>query len=113
MVERHGLVLRLKPGARAEYERLHAAVWPAVLATITRAGIRNYSIFVRELDDGHDALFAYFEYHGADFAADMARMAEDPATQRWWSVCEPLQAPIATRAPGEWWARMQEVFHQD
>ncbi|MBI5361675.1 MAG: L-rhamnose mutarotase [Planctomycetes bacterium] len=112
-MERHGLVLRLKPGARAEYERLHAAVWPEVLATITRSGIQNYSIFVKELDDGREHLFAYFEYHGNDFAADMAHMAADPATQRWWSVCAPLQDPIETRASGEWWARMREVFHHD
>ncbi|MFO1009941.1 MAG: L-rhamnose mutarotase [Planctomycetota bacterium] len=112
-MERHGLVLRLKPGARAEYERLHAAVWPGVLATIERCGLRNYSIFVKTLDDGRDWLFAYFEYVGDDFAADLARMAADETTRRWWAVCEPLQEPIAARADGEWWARMQEVFHHD
>jgi L-rhamnose mutarotase len=112
-MERHGLVLRLRPGARVEYERLHAAVWPEVLGTISRCGIRNYSIFVKELDDGRDWLFACFEYHGDDFEADARRMAADPATRRWWDVCEPLQEPIAARAPGEWWARMREVFHHD
>lgn len=112
-MSRHGLVLRLRPGARVEYERLHAAVWPGVLAAITAAGIRNYSIFVKELDDGREYLFAYFEHAGDDFAADMTRLAADPTTRRWWDVCEPLQEPIGTRASCEWWARMREVFHQD
>lgn len=112
-MQRHAFVLRLKPGARAEYERLHAAVWPRVLETLTRAHIRNYSIYLRALDDGRDHLFACFEYHGDDFAADMARIAADPPTRQWWQVCEPLQDPLDSRAPGEWWATMREVFHHD
>ena len=43
----------------------------------------------------------------------MARMAADPETQRWWAVCMPLQRPLDTRAEGEWWASMEEVFHAD
>ncbi|MCB0110505.1 MAG: L-rhamnose mutarotase, partial [Caldilineaceae bacterium] len=58
-------------------------------------------------------LFAYFEYIGDDFAADMAKMAADPTTQEWWQVCTPLQDPLPTRAEGEWWATMDEVFHTD
>jgi len=26
---------------------------------------------------------------------------------------KPLQQPIPTRAEGEWWANMEEVFHVD
>ena len=109
-MERRGLVVRLKPGAREEYVRLHEAVWPEVLATITACGIRNYSIFLTRLDDGRDYLFACFEYVGTDFAADQKKMAADPATQRWWKLTDPLQEPIGTRAEGEWWAAMTEVF---
>jgi L-rhamnose mutarotase len=46
-----------------------------------------------------------------DFQADMAKMAADPTTQRWWSFCEPCQAPLPDRQAGEWWAAMEEVFH--
>ncbi|NLH99823.1 MAG: L-rhamnose mutarotase [Chthonomonadales bacterium] len=107
-MKRYGQVLKLKPGALDEYARLHAAVWPEVLAKIAECNMRNYSIFHK---DGY--LFAYFEYVGDDFEADMRRMAADPATQRWWSVCEPLQEPLPTRAQGEWWATMDELFHVD
>ena len=109
---RLGFVIRLRPGAREEYERLHRAVWPEVLATIGECGIRNYSIFLKRLDDGRDYLFATYEYVGKDFAADQRKMAADPATQRWWKLTDPLQEPIRRRAEGEWWSAMDEVFRQ-
>ena len=42
-------------------------------------------------------LFAYFEYVGDDFAADMAKMAADPMTQDWWKFTDPLQEPLPDR----------------
>ncbi|MCY2930032.1 MAG: L-rhamnose mutarotase [Planctomycetota bacterium] len=107
-MKRYGSVIRVRPEKLAEYKRLHAAVWPKVLAMIGQCHIRNYSIYHK---DGY--LFAYFEYHGSDFAADSAKMAADPITQQWWALCEPCQDPLPTRAPGEWWATMDEVFHVD
>ena len=50
---------------------------------------------------------------GDDFEADMAKMAADPTTQEWWAVCKPCQVPVETRAEGEWWADMEEVFHAE
>ena len=38
-------------------------------------------------------------------------MAADPTTQRWWAICKPCQQPLESRAPDEWWANMEEVFH--
>ena len=110
---RHGSVLGVREEKVEEYRRLHAAVWPDVLATIAACGIRNYSIYLRRLPDGRLYLFSYFEYHGEDFAADMARMAADPVTQQWWALCEPCQEPLADREAGAWWASMDEVFHVD
>ena len=112
-MKRYGMILGLRPEKAAEYKQLHAAVWPDVLKKIRECRIRNYSIYLGRLDDGQYYLFSYFEYIGGDFAADMARMAADSATQRWWSLCEPCQRPLANRAPGEWWANMEEVFHLD
>jgi L-rhamnose mutarotase len=112
-MKRYGSVIGVRPEKLDEYRKLHAAVWPDVLKMIHLCHIRNYSIYLRRLDDGRHYLFSYFEYTGNDFAADMAKMAADPATQRWWSVCEPCQQPLADRAPDEWWATMEEVFHQD
>ena len=107
-MKRFGQVIRLKPGVLARYKEYHAKVWPEVLDMIHRCNIRNYSIYHQ---DG--TLFAFFEYVGRDFEADMARMAADPKTQEWWAIMEPMQEPLATRAAGEWWCTMEEVFHTD
>ena len=107
-MKRYGSVIGVRPEKLEEYKKLHAAVWPAVLDMIREVNIRNYSIYYK---DG--LLFSYFEYVGDDFEADMAKMAADPTTQEWWAVCKPCQVPVETRAEGEWWADMEEVFHTE
>lgn len=107
-MKRYGQLLKLRPEHESEYVRQHAAVWPEVLDRIHRSNIRNYSIFLK---DG--MLFAYFEYVGSDFQADMRAMAADAATQRWWALMEPMQEKWPTASALEWWTTMPEVFHQD
>jgi L-rhamnose mutarotase len=107
-MKRYGSVIRVRPESVETYKRYHAEVWPGVLDMIRSCNIRNYSIFLKD-----DFLFGYFEYHGANYAEDMAKMAADPKTQEWWDVMMPMQRPLETRAPGEWWANMEEVFHCD
>ncbi|MBB3281361.1 MULTISPECIES: L-rhamnose mutarotase [unclassified Roseateles] len=109
-MERMGMVIGIAPEHIAEYKRLHAAVWPAVLARLAASNVRNYSIFLREPEH---LLFSYWEYHGSDYAADMAAIAADPETQRWWTFCGPCQRPLDSRAEGEHWAAMEQVFHVD
>lgn len=112
-MKRYGSIIGLRSDKINEYRRLHSAVWPEVLAMIERCHLRNYTIFLRKMPDGRHYLFSYFEYTGTDFASDMAKMAADPTTQKWWSFCEPCQEPLPDRAPGEWWANAEEVFHHD
>ena len=108
MVERHGSVIKIRPEKLEEYRRLHSAPWPQVLATVSACNIRNYSIYLK---DGY--LFSYFEYVGKDFQADMATMARDVVTRDWWALTDPCQEALESRAPGEWWASMEEIFHLD
>jgi L-rhamnose mutarotase len=91
-----------------EYKRLHAAVWPRVLEMIKKANIRKYSIFYK---DGY--LFSYFEHTGEDLDADIAKIGEDPTVQKWWAITKPMLQPLETRAEGEWWASMDEIFHMN
>lgn len=107
-MKRYGQVIKVRPEKKERYKELHAAVWPEVMKTITECNMRNYSIYLKD-----DYLFAYFEYVGDDFDADMAKMAADPITQKWWDECIPCQEGLETRLEGEWWANMEEVFHQD
>ena len=107
-MKRYASVIKVNLDKLPEYKRHHAAVWPEVLEMIRQCNIRNYSIFLKD-----DFLFGYFEYHGTDYSADMAKMAADPKTQEWWALMMPMQVPLETRAEGEWWANMEEVFHTD
>jgi L-rhamnose mutarotase len=108
MVIRLASVIGLPAENAAEYERLHADVWPAVLERLRNSNMTNYSIYRHG-----ELLFSYLEYTGDDLDADNAAIAADAATQEWWAVCEPLQRPLADRAPGEWWKALPEVFHLD
>ena len=112
-VRRVGSVIGIKPESIEEYKRLHAAVWPEILSKLREVKVRNYSIYLAEVEKGRFYLFSYFEYVGSDFKADMAKMAADPNTQRWWKHTDPLQAPVPTREEGEWWHTIEEVFHMD
>ena len=112
-MKRYGMVVGVRAEKIEEYKKLHAAVWPDVSKMIKQCNIRNYSVYLRKLDDGNHYLFSYFEYAGKNFDADMKKMAADPTTQKWWDVCKPCHKPLSDRAQGEWWANMEEVFHQD
>lgn len=106
-MERHALVVDLRPELREPYLELHAAVWPQVEATLRECHVTNYSIFVLE-----DTLFAYYEYTGDDHAADMERIAQDPVTREWWTHTDPCQVPFGrTAQPGERWRDLTEVWH--
>ena len=107
-MKRFGQVIGVKPEHFEAYKKYHAAVWTEVLEKIKECNIQNYSIFHK---DGQ--LFAYMEYTGMDFEADMAKMSADLKTQEWWAIMNPMQSPVENRKEGEWWATMDEVFHLD
>jgi L-rhamnose mutarotase len=107
-MQRFGAVVRLRPERRAEYLALHAAVWPDVEAMLTRANIRNYTIFRHD-----DLLFGYYEYIGDDYPSDQARIAADPATQQWWRLTKPCQRRLPDNPTDSPWATMSAVWHLD
>ncbi|GAB3472823.1 L-rhamnose mutarotase [Nocardiopsis coralliicola] len=107
-MERIGQVVRLRPEHREEYIRLHREVWPQVQDQIKASNIADYTIYLYG-----DLLFSHFVYTGTDFAADMAAMAADPATQRWWLLTDPCQEALPAHTGERPWAPMEEVFHLD
>jgi len=105
-IKRIGSVIGVKPDQIAEYERVHAEVWPGVLATLKRANVTKFSIFRHE-----NMLFSYMEYSGSDYEGDMAMIASDPITQDWWKITAPMQNPVPQKSESEWWHEIPEVFH--
>ena len=93
-MKRYAAVLGLKPEAVEDYVRVHAAVWPDVLAQIRRSNIRNYSIYLKRPEN---LLFSYFEYVGTDYEADMAAIGAQHFSRpvRLWEVPRWLLDAIA------------------
>jgi L-rhamnose mutarotase len=83
VTERVGLHTRLRPDAEEQYDELHRAVWPEVLAAIEHAGITRWLIFRDGLD-----LFHYVEC--ADYDRAIAELADIPANVRWQAEVAPL-----------------------
>jgi L-rhamnose mutarotase len=112
-VQRYGMVTGIRPDKIARYEELHAAIWPGVVKKIKECNIRNYSIYLQKIDSSY-FLFSYFEYTGADFKKDMAKMAADSTTRRWWQETDPTQLPLPEAAARkEIWTNAKEVFHMN
>lgn len=109
--QRYAWVTGLKAEEAAHYEDLHAHVWPGVNKMIKSCHIRNFSIHEREIG-GRLYLFAYLEYTGTNFPADVQRMANDPETQRWWKETDPCQSPLPdAAAKGKIWSDTKEVYY--
>jgi L-rhamnose mutarotase len=109
--QRYAWVTGLRPEKAAYYRELHAHPWPTVNQTIKACHIRNFSIHECEID-GKLYLFAYLEYTGKNFEADMKKMAADPETQRWWKETDPCQSPLPpAAAQGKIWADTKELYY--
>ncbi len=107
-MQRFASVIGVKKEHLEEYTYHHKNPWPQITKTIAKCNIKNYSIYHH-----NGLLFSYFEYVGNDFDADMKEMAKCEETQKWWKIMNPCQEPLPSRKEGEFWAAMDEVFHQD
>lgn len=105
-MRRFGQMIRIKQENLEAYKTYHADPLPGVNEMIKECHLQNYSIFSRG-----EYLFTYFEYTGEDYEADMAKMAADPVTQRWWDLVKPLMSPLEDRSLGEFWSNMEEIYH--
>ena len=111
-MKRFGQIIGVRQEHFERYKKHHSEVWPEVLDMIKKCNIRNYSIYLRELELGKYYLFSYLEYVGDDFEADMKKMAADSETQRWWKETDPCQQPLPDAAArGKIWSDAQEVFY--
>ena len=110
---RMGAVVRVNRETVDQYVLLHKHVWPKVLQRIRDSNIRNYSIYMGEMDDGNLYLFSYLEYVGDDMEGDMAAVANDPVTREWWKMTDPLQTRLKNTPTGSQWKSLTEVFHTD
>jgi L-rhamnose mutarotase len=109
---RVGMVTGLKPEKIEYYKELHAKTWTGVLKKIEECNIRNFSIYLKKIDEKY-YLFSYYEYIGDNYEEDMKRIAADTTTQRWWRETDPCQQPLPETPKGQIWTPMEEVFHAE
>ena len=105
-VKRVGMVTQLRSDKLAEYKRLHADSHPGVRDVLNKYHMRNFSIYLQQID-GKWYEFGYYEYTGKNFEADMAAMAKEPRIIEWLKVCDPMQKPL----PGaKGWTDMKRAY---
>jgi len=76
-MERVGFLIRVKKDKLAEYRKHHSPIWPELLAALKAAGIRNYSLWLKE--DGTE--FGYLECDDWKMACDY--LAQSEVHTRW------------------------------
>jgi L-rhamnose mutarotase len=110
MITRTVLAVDLKNDADAieTYREHHQRVWPEVLASLRRAGVRNMVIYLLGR-----RLVMVVETEGLDyrrcFAAHL-NPTSHPRVAEWETLMRSLQEPPPGAPPGDWWARMEPIF---
>jgi len=100
-MERVCFQLRVRADRLDEYRERHRAVWPEMLAALSRTGWGNYSLFLAP--DG--LLIGYLET--ADFEAAQRAMEETDVNARWQAEMAPFFSQELS------FERLEEVFHLD
>jgi L-rhamnose mutarotase len=104
-IKRIGMVIGLKEDCIAAYRDLHDG--PGVRDLLRNYGIQNFNIFLQKMPDGKVYEFAYYEYHGKDYGADMAALMKEPRNIAWLKQTDATQTPL----PGyDSWTVMEQIF---
>jgi L-rhamnose mutarotase len=108
-MRRHVLTVDLRddPAAIATYRDYHQQVWPEVLESLRRAGVRSMDIrihgrrlvMILELSDGLDVQQVFGAY-----------LSSHPRVQEWERLMQSLWERPSDAPPGEWWAVMEPIF---
>ena len=108
-VKRVGMIIGIKPDMLEEYKKLHADSNPGVRDLLTQYNMRNFSIFLQQIE-GKWYEFGYYEYTGDDFESDMEKLALEPRNIEWLKVCDPMQISL----PGSnGWIEMEQVYFNE
>ena len=102
-MEEIAFIMKLKPGAATEYKRRHDEIWPELSAALTKAGIRDYAIY---LEPSTGTLFAVqrrLTGHTTD------ALPAQPLMQRWWAYMADLMETNPDSSPVV--RPLERVFH--
>jgi L-rhamnose mutarotase len=105
---RVGMVIKMKPDRIKDYLAVHADSNPSVRDLLLKYNMRNFSIFMTQMDDGNYYEFGYYEYVGNNYEADMAALAAEPRNIEWLKETDQMQIPLNGETS---WKKMQQVFY--
>lgn len=108
--KRVGMVIGIKPDKIQAYKALHAASNSGVRDLLKKYHMKNFSIYMRQVDDGKYYLFGYYEYDGKDYDGDMAKLAAEQRNIDWLKTTDPMQTPLRGQKS---WTQMEEVYHNE
>jgi L-rhamnose mutarotase len=104
-MKRVGFAMKLKPGKEEEYKRRHDAIWPELVEELTRAGIRDYSIY---LDKRTYTLFASQKVTEHN---TMDRLPTLEIMKKWWAYMADLMETNPDNSPVVY--SLEEMFYMD
>ena len=106
-VKRVGMVIKIKPDKLEEYLALHSDSEAGVRDLLVKYNLRNFSIFMTQVEDGNYYEFGYYEYWGDDFEADMKLLEAEPRNKAWLEMCDPMQIPLEGEKS---WREMKTIY---
>ncbi|GAB5552759.1 MAG: L-rhamnose mutarotase [Saprospiraceae bacterium] len=104
-MQKIAFTMQLKPGYEAEYKKRHDEIWPELSVLLTKAGIRDYSIF---LDENSGCLFAV---HWLAEPNQLEGLPETTIMKKWWAYMGDIMETNADNSPVV--KPLQMVFHMD
>ncbi|TCC84622.1 L-rhamnose mutarotase [Pedobacter hiemivivus] len=96
--------MKLKPGAKSEYQKRHNEIWPELASLLKQNGVSDYSIF---LDEETNTLFAVQQQEGAS-SQDLGTTA---LVQKWWAHMADIMETNSDNSPVS--VKLEQVFHLD
>ena len=105
---RHCLTLDLQDTAHAvsEYKRYHEAVWPAVKASLSAAGVNDMEIYLLGT-----RMFMIMEVSDDfTFERKAAMDLANPSVQEWEKTMGTFFKALPDAKPGQMWTTMEKVF---
>lgn len=104
-MQRLCFLMEIIPGREEEYERRHSDVWPELVAELSTAGVRNYTLFRRGT-----SVIAYAECH-PDAATAFGAVGATEINKRWSHLFTDVLA-VHTDQNGDL-LQAAEVWHLD
>ena len=106
-IKRVGMVIKIKEDKIEEYLKLHSDSVGGVRDLLKKYNLRNFSIFMTQLDDGNFYEFGYYEYWGLNYKKEMEELSKEPRNIEWLEICDPMQIPLKGESS---WKEMELIY---